>query len=396
MSAPASRLCPAIAMVLCTSACAGGTAAVGDTTETVRAAHEREVVLVVAPELAAPAREAIRTNPAERVVDAAATATGAAARASDRLESARALYRDLRFEESLAAVSEAQLVLEADAAVPADFDALHQALLYRGMNELALGREDRAREALRQAARLRPHATLDAGRIPPDALALYEQMRTALRADPPAALAVTTEPAGARVTLDGEPVGSAPVSLNAPAGRHWVRVEAPGFAPRVLPVDLSAAGTPPLDVSLPPADAASTARDLAALDVAALRAISPDVRRTAARTLGADAFVRLTPLDDGDIEGIALDLATGRVRREVATATQVRADVARALGRLARRLVGPPEGATVAAPPPSGPSVFESPWLWIAVGVVAAAATTTAVVAATYEPTPVFRVRAQP
>lgn len=141
---------------------------------------------------------------------------GAADRVAPTLERARILYRDLAFELSLAAVGEAQIVLESDARTEADLDALHLALLYRAMNELALSHPDRARDAVRAALAIRPEAELDEGRFPPDLRALHAEVRDALRteeAEAPRAEAPRAEPAVA-TTIPREP--APPLALEVP------------------------------------------------------------------------------------------------------------------------------------------------------------------------------------
>lgn len=54
-----------------------------------------------------------------------------------------------------------------------------------------------------------------------------------------AGLAVRSDPAGARVFLDGEPMGSTPVRRSLAAGTYEVRLEKEGYTPTVLPVDVA-------------------------------------------------------------------------------------------------------------------------------------------------------------
>jgi hypothetical protein len=50
-----------------------------------------------------------------------------------------------------------------------------------------------------------------------------------LPASQPTALAITTDPTGARVTLDGKAVGGTPVELEVEAGPHEIGIELPGY-----------------------------------------------------------------------------------------------------------------------------------------------------------------------
>jgi hypothetical protein len=215
----------------------------------------------------------------------------AAARAAPFLERARERAVAFAFEEALAEVSAAQVILEADAATGADFDALHLALAYRALVETNLGRQDRAEAALTAAARLRPDATLDEVRFPPDVRELYERVRMTVRAERPASLAITTEPSGALVRFDGNAVGRAPVSVVGAPGQHYVRIEAPGFYPSELPIELAQDRGTPLHVVLPGASQERAARDLVAVDPAVLRSLAHANVEALRRVFDAEVMV---------------------------------------------------------------------------------------------------------
>ena len=74
-----------------------------------------------------------------------------------------------------------------------------------------------------------------------------------------ALLAVTSDPAGARVTVDGSAAGVTPLAgLAVGAGEHTVRIEAAGFHPEEQRVTAAAGGTYTLDRELRPLAAAAT------------------------------------------------------------------------------------------------------------------------------------------
>ena len=299
-----------------------------------------------------------------RVVTPQEPETSGAARAREMLERARTLYRDLAFEQSLAAVGEAQVVLERDPRAPEDFAALHRALTYRAMNELALGREDLAREALRRAVALAPDAALDEGTHPPDVRALYETIRTAARADAPVAIAVTSEPGAASVSLDGREVGITPATVHATPGVHYVRLEAAGHVPRVMPVTFGP-DTPPLSVALPRADTGVAGAQALGRDPNALAALPVEQRHALARALGAPRALRVERAGDDRWAGALVDLETGDVRV-----------LGEQTGRASRAIVAmldeldAAEPTSAPPPPDDGGGVFGEPAFWIATGVV--------------------------
>ncbi len=295
--------------------------------------------------------------------------------ANAALETAREKYRDLDFAGSLAAVGEAQLAIEPKVQTREDVELLHRALLFRAMNELALGNADRATEAMRATIALRPDAVLDEGLFPPDVRELHASTLAGLRAEPPEAVAVRTTPPAALVSIDGVPLGPSPVSLNALPGRHFVRVEALGHEPRVLPVILPATTSDPIEVVLPRAEGRALEAQLARAE--SLDGIDVTTRRRIAETLRADELVRM---DHGHYgyRAEALDLGTGaRHSAEVARAEDD-TEAARELLSILHRGVGPPDDG----------ELIEEPAFWIAIG-IAAAAGATAIILLAQDPDPV-------
>ncbi len=183
-----------------------------------------------------------------------------------RILRARRLYRDLAFQASLDELSRAQEELEVRLDAENTYEALDDAVLLRALNELALGNQQAARDALRQAVILRLERTsLDPAEFAPDVRAEYELVRNGLRREAPLPLATESKPSGAKLDLDGRPAGLTPMSVRLHVGRHYLVFRSPGHvaAPRIIDVD----GEPmsvlrvdldPLDPVFTPADAPPT------------------------------------------------------------------------------------------------------------------------------------------
>jgi hypothetical protein len=96
-------------------------------------------------------------------------------------------------------------------------------------------------------------------------------------------LVIRGAPVGARLSIDGEPFGTAPYSDNlyAEPGRHDVRAEAPGYQTLMEQVDGSAGLTLAVQLALRPVDAslAATSSERQGPDIE-----SPGPRRTAKRS----------------------------------------------------------------------------------------------------------------
>lgn len=180
-----------------------------------------------------------------------------------RILRARRLYRDLAFQASLDELSRAQEELEARLDAENTYRALDHAVLLRALDELALGNQQAARDALRQAVSLRPERTsLDPAEFSPDVRAEYELVREGLRREAPLPLATESEPSSAELELDGRPAGLTPTSLRLHDGRHYLVFRSPGHiaAPRIIDVDGEPMGVlrvelDPLDPVFSPADA---------------------------------------------------------------------------------------------------------------------------------------------
>ena len=183
-----------------------------------------------------------------------------------RILRARRLYRDLAFEASLEALTRAQEELEARLDVQNTYRALDDAVLLRALDELALGNQQAARDALRQAVLLRPERTsLDPAEFSPDVRAEYERVRDGLHRAAPLPLATESDPSGAELELDGRPAGLTPMSVRLHDGRHYLVFRSPGHfaAPRIIDVDGESMGVlrvelDPLDSVFTPADALPT------------------------------------------------------------------------------------------------------------------------------------------
>jgi hypothetical protein len=183
-----------------------------------------------------------------------------------RIQRARRLYRDLAFQASLDELSRAQEELEERLDAEATYQALDDAVLLRALDELALGNQQAARDALRQAVILRPERnSLDPAEFAPDVRAEYELVREDLRREAPLPLATQSEPSGAELELDGRPAGLTPMSVRLHDGRHYLVFRSPGHfaAPRIIDVDGDPMGVlrvelDPLDPVFIPADAPTT------------------------------------------------------------------------------------------------------------------------------------------
>jgi hypothetical protein len=156
-----------------------------------------------------------------------------AAKARGALQRAREAYQQLNFAEAVAIVNQAQASLAGVASLPAHFALLGELSFQRGLNHLAQKDKAAAREALATATFL-GHGGAKSGQVPPEVERFCGEARTALASEPVGSLSVTSRPSGARIILDGKPVGVAPATVVGGPGLHHVRLERTGQRPKAV------------------------------------------------------------------------------------------------------------------------------------------------------------------
>ena len=101
------------------------------------------------------------------------------------------------------------------------------------------GDQKGARESFLAAALLDPLQKLVAKTVDPSAEGPLKLARADLESVTIGALEVQTKPGGARVMIDGQPHGIAPVRLELTGGKHLVRLERTGFYPQAELVEVT-------------------------------------------------------------------------------------------------------------------------------------------------------------
>ncbi|MEM6954333.1 MAG: PEGA domain-containing protein [Myxococcota bacterium] len=166
-------------------------------------------------------------------------------RAFSMLDEATALQR----------LEEARRLAERSASVPAMGRWLAEVELLTAVvatSRSGEGWQRLARQALKHMASLDPRRVVRAAEAPPQLVELAEQARRAVRAAPEGAFRVEANAEGAVVFVNSERVGALPRTLRLPAGRHHVRVLAPGHLPYGAFIDVEAGEGLPMRVTLSP------------------------------------------------------------------------------------------------------------------------------------------------
>jgi hypothetical protein len=272
--------------------------------------------------------------------------------AGARLLTARAaLARDPAA--ALDAAREAEALLRPLAPTPAVIDLLAQAALVAGQAQAARGDVARATASFRLARALAPGLTaagLDARSAP--------LFGAAVAATASATLVVTTEPVGARVWVDGQDRGAAPVTLVLPVGDHLVCAVRAGYAGRGDRVTLEDGVRRELPLLLPRLAVGERALVLRRAARAAAEPELPGLAAEIADTAGAETVI-LVRADRAAV----YDAGTGRLGSWL---TGTDAVVAALPGRVDLTVRDLGVGPDPLAPPPA-----RRPWYRTPVGVAA-------------------------
>jgi hypothetical protein len=285
-----------------------------------------------------------------------------AARALESIAEARGRYVEADFDACLRAV-------EDDARLTAllatsEREVAARLSFWRVACRVGVGDADGARrEALRFAVFGLPLPE-DAGSATPDVESALSAALREVESAPRVSLRVDSTPRGA-ISVDGrEPSCTAPCEIDLPEGDHVIAVEAPGFvrAARVVRASAGAEVSIALDEAPPEVAAAQwRARHASFEAMDSTESVVLLSRATRARRL-----VVFSVLSEGELARIRGALAIdGRVAARAergpsdGTVEEISIEVLREL--LVRGEVIQP-----------APDIWESPWFWIAIGVVAA------------------------
>jgi hypothetical protein len=113
--------------------------------------------------------------------------------------------------------------LDAAAAEAGDEPLLARIHLLRGQCHAVLRDFPKAEDAFLKALDADPESQLDPSVVRPSVVAILDKLRERLSSE----LSVRTDVADTSATLDGKPLGTLPIKVNVPIGRHKLEVRAP-------------------------------------------------------------------------------------------------------------------------------------------------------------------------
>ncbi|MBZ4417140.1 PEGA domain-containing protein [Myxococcus sp. RHST-1-4] len=307
-------------------------------------------------------------------------APGSLARADALFEEGRTAYDNLDPE---AAEAKFRAAAEAYTQSPAELspERLAQAYIFLGASRHLNGNVDGAKEAFVLAAEADRSSRPDATLFSQDVAKLYDEARAAVAARPVGTLVVTSQPAGAQVTVNGRELGVTPLKgVEVPAGHHPVVVSMPGYAPFAKYTEVKSSASAEVKAELEPTPGLAAIRG-AATTASTERAFDQDEPPAEARAIGERLGARYVVLaavwrdkkgraeaelqawdlrSKARLRGVEIELTPNSKHGPAAAADQVRGFV---------------NGATaprVAESGRSGDSLIKRPWFWAVVGGAAA------------------------
>ena len=179
------------------------------------------------------------------------------------LAEARRFFENRRYIEAVPKFKAALKALNAGLA-GVEAPEIAGAILHLATAQHLAGDQKGARESFLAAALLDPQQKLIARSADPSAEGPLKLARAELESVPIGALEVQTRPSGARVIIDGQPHGTAPVRLELTGGKHLVRLERTGFYPQAELIEVTSRRETQYSITLQATPGASQVNSLIA------------------------------------------------------------------------------------------------------------------------------------
>lgn len=314
-----------------------------------------------------------------------------------RLQRAAIQFRELEDELALDLVSDVTTELVGIHQEPGAVELLAEAHLLAGAIFLARGRIEAGRTRLQRALDLNPALAPPRDRYAPRVLAELANTRASEGTRPRGELFLRVRPAHDRMRafIDGRPIEDWPERpfIGLGAGRHLIRVSAPGTLSYLGSVEVRPFESTELELRLAPDPVVARLSELSGRlrsgdDVDELLAALAQ-RAGANRTVAAWVRVSADAHPDGrdPLGATIVTQGGGRAEARSLDLEEVRGALDRSLAcgststtRLAPALI-PPASGRVSHEPDPPPRWYERPWIWAAVGVVAVGVTSSIVAA---------------
>ncbi len=284
----------------------------------------------------------------------------------------------------------------------ADLSDLEHAHLMLGMTYQALGKRKYAEREYRMVLLLNPDRRLDENRVNPVVVDRFDRVRQRLLTSLKGSISLISRPAGARVLMDGKPVGATPVTIpGVYPGDHYFSMEAAGHKTWFGILGLQPGGLQKREVFLQAGQGIQWVRLRNRLAQAGITKVSPQDAQQLAEGLAGDWLVFASVLRARGAAHMELGIfKKGSPQCHFLGRILVRPDEMAKVGtvieawiggdrtvpqswRVVKKIPLPPQGFDpdpdpIFPPlPPAPPLVtawYQSWWFWTTVGLVAAGA----------------------
>lgn len=152
-------------------------------------------------------------------------------------------FKQQSYEEALSFFRRAVAKYENSVAHLTNFTPMVDAMIKLGISYLQTGEEESGEDVLRRALALRPELKLDPKTYPPLFRRMITRIAKRLLRKKRGKLKVASNTNGTTIFVNGVKKGAAPLTVrNLVAGRHYIRAEAPGYAPQSMIVEVKKGG----------------------------------------------------------------------------------------------------------------------------------------------------------
>jgi tetratricopeptide (TPR) repeat protein len=168
--------------------------------------------------------ETLFKEPAERATEPLAQ------RAREHLQKGREFSEQLKPKQAIEEFKEALRILRAIFASLDSLSDLEEAHLQLGMTHQALGKDRRAAREYRMVLLLDPERKLDDTMVNPVVVESFNRARERLLTSMTGSISLLSKPPGARVVMNGKPVGYTPITIpGVYPGEHYFIMEQDGY-----------------------------------------------------------------------------------------------------------------------------------------------------------------------
>ncbi len=146
------------------------------------------------------------------------------------LEQGKKAYDSLELDKAVSFLKKGERLIFSNPESPFKMDVFVQTLTYLGASSVFVGRKKQGLKFFKRLIAINPKAEIDAVLFPPSLCASFKKASRMLRKELRGEIFLDSDPSGAKIWLDGRPVGNTPQKVTGLLpGRHIVRMTHSGY-----------------------------------------------------------------------------------------------------------------------------------------------------------------------